>query len=197
MTSPITSRAGSVEPVFPQQLPAIPIEPPDPLAEVYGRMTWDLPASISYVAYREVIAAVDIWNPTGIDRMYAVGYYFINPQGVIVAHDYLQFLGGITFTAFLLYANSPVNMTTVVTFKAPSVGYKFGLQLLELEMSGTIAVVKYETSRLEVALGIEQNGGGGGGGIPLTDMLGAVLIMVPMALIVKEIQGGKNNHGRI
>jgi len=188
MTSQVISRVGSVEPlVTPQQLPTIPIEPPDPSAEVYGRMSWDLGAVIDYTPYQEVTAIVEAWNPSGFDRIYAIAYYFIDLQGSVTAQGYLEFAaGGISFTVFLLNAYAVEHMITVVTFKAPNVGYKFGLQLLELEMIGGAAAVKYETSRLEVTLGESSNGGMSE--FPLTSMLGAMIILVPMVMIVKEMQ---------
>lgn len=188
MTSMVISRAGAVEPLAtPLQLPTIPIDPPDPSAEVYGRMIWDLGAVVDYTPYQEMTAITEAWNPSGFDRIYAIAYYFMDPQGSIVAQDYLEFTaGGTLFTVFLLNAYAIEHMVTVVTFKAPGIGYKFGLQLLELEMIEGAAAVKYETSRLEVTLGESSNGGMSE--FPLTSMLGAMIVLVPMAMMAKEMQ---------
>lgn len=183
----ITVISGIVEPRFltPQQLPTIPIEPPDPEAKAYGMMTWDLPSTIAYLPYQEVSAIVEAWNPTSVDRLYAIAYYFISPQGVIVTQDYLYFTtGGIQFPAFILHAGAPEHMVTTILFKAPSAGYRFGLQLLELEMVGSEASVKYETSRLEILLGgVSQDGGLLNAVIP--GMIAVVLVAVATKTISK------------
>lgn len=164
MATAIAITSGTVEPRFlvPQQLPTIPIEPPDPAAEAYGRMIWDLPSAIDYTPYREVSAVLEAWNPTSIDRLYGIAYYFINPQGTIITQDYLYFTaGGMEFAAFILHAGAPEHMITTILFKAPSAGYRFGLRMLELEIVDSMAAVKYETSRLEILLGgVSINGGG-------------------------------------
>jgi len=122
-------------------------------------MQWDLPAAVDYVAYREVTAILEAWNPSGVDRIYGLEYYFINPDGVIVGQDYITFVAdGLGFAMFMLHAGAPEPMVTVITFKAPATGYRFGLRLLELEMVDSVATIKYETSRLEVLLGTRDNG---------------------------------------
>lgn len=153
--------SGPYEPklIIPQQLPTAPILPPDPEAEAYGKMTWDLAQAIDYAPYQEVGAIVEAWNPTDTDRLYAIAYYFINPQGAVVTQDYLLFTtNGVQFASFILHAGAPEPMVTIIAFKAPSGGYKFGLRMLELEMVDSTASVKYETSRLEVLMGVSQNG---------------------------------------
>lgn len=183
---------GGVEPRFliPQQLPTVPIEPPDPAAEAYGRMTWDLPSVIAYTPHREVSAIIEAWNPTSINRLYGIAYYFIDPQGTAVAQDYLYFTaGGMEFVAFVLHAGAPEHMVTTILFKAPDTGYRFGLRMLELEMVDSEAAIKYETSRLEVLLG---DGGVSidGGGIlsALIPGLMAVTLVAVTAKTVKKIE---------
>ena len=153
--------SGPYEPrlIIPQQLPVAPILPPDPAAEAYGKMTWDLASAIAYAPYQEVGAIVEAWNPTDTDRLYAIAYYFINPQGVVTTQDYLVFTAnGTQFASFILHAGAPESMVTIIAFRAPSGGYKFGLRMLELEMVDATVLIKHETSRLEVLLGVSQNG---------------------------------------
>jgi len=185
---------GELEPrvVIPQQLSTIPIAPPDPAAQAYGKMTWDLAPSVAYSPSQGITAIVDLWNPSNINRLYGVAYYFVDSQGVVVAQDYLYFdAGGVKFSAFIMHANAPEHVVTSVTFSAPGVGYRFGLRLLELEMVGTSAVVKYETSRVEVLMGGEGEVGNGSQGgllnIIIPGML-AVTLVAASAKAVSKIQ---------
>ena len=153
--------SGPYEPglLIPLQMPVSPILPPDPDAEVYGRMIWDLPLSMAYKPYQEVGAILEAWNPSDTNRLYAIGYYFINPQGAVVTQDYLLFTtNGVQFASFILHAGAPEPMVTIIAFRAPSGGYKFGLRMLELEMVDATVLIKHETNRLEVLLGVSQNG---------------------------------------
>lgn len=179
---------GLTEPGFlaPQQLSTIPIEPPDPAAEAYGRMAWDLPSAIAYSPYQEVTAYVEAWNPTSVDRLYGITYYFIDPQGTVVIQDYLYFTtGGMNFAAFILHAGAPEHMVTTVAFKAPGVGYRFGLRLLELEMVDSQAAVKYETSRLEILLGGVSTDESGILGIVVTGLMAVTFAAVVTKTISK------------
>ena len=143
----------------PLQLPVAPIIPPDPEFEAYGRMEWDLPAVMAYTPYQEVTAIVEAWNPSDVDRLYGLEYYFIDPHGVVAKQDYITFVAnGLGFAVFVLHAGAPEPMVTEIPFKAPGGGYRFGLRLLELEMVNAEATIKYETSRLEVVLGSRDNG---------------------------------------
>lgn len=145
--------------IAPLQLPVAPIPPPDPEFEAYGKMEWDLPAAMDYAPYREITAVVEAWNPSDIDRLYGMEYYFVNPDGAIAGHGYLAFVAnGMQFYSFILHAGAIEPMVTSVVFKAPATGYRFGLRLLELEMVDSMATIKRETSRLEVLLGVRGNG---------------------------------------
>lgn len=187
---PVLIVGGAIEPVFiiPQQLPTMPIEPPDPAAGVYGMMTWDLPSAIAYSPYQEITGILEAWNPTSVDRLYAIAYYFLNPQGAVVTHDYLYFtMGGSAFSTFILHAGAPERMVTTVLFKAPGVGYRFGLQMLELEAVGTEAVVKYETCRLEILLGGEGTDDGIGRNSILDVIIPGMLAVTLTAVVAKTI----------
>lgn len=183
-----TTMGGAGEPTFlvPRQLPTIPVEPPDPAAEAYGRMTWDLPSAIAYVPNQEVAVIVEVWNPTGIDRLYGIAYYFVSPQGTVVTQDYLYFTtDGIEFAAFILHAGAPEHMITTVLLKAPATGYRFGLRMLELEMVDSMAAVKYETSRLEVLLGGESIDGGGMLGVLVPGLMAVAFVAVATKTVSK------------
>jgi len=191
--SSIASIIGGVaKPVYisPQQLPTIPIDPPDPTYEAYGSMAWDLPSSMSYSPYQEVNAILEAWNPTTIDRLYAIEYYFINPDGAVVVQNYLVFTaGGLEFASFILHVGTPEHLITSVLFQAPSEGYKFGLRLLELEMVNDEAQIKYETSRLEILLGEANSSntiyGGGLFNIIATGMTTLILMAVATKTVAK------------
>ena len=182
-----------VEPRFslPLQLPTIPIIPPDPSAQAYGMMTWNLPSAIDYSANQEVTGVMEAWNPTSVDRLYGIAYYFVNPEGTVVTQDYLYFTTGVMeFAAFILHAGAPEHMVTSVLFKAPEIGYRFGLRMLELETVDSEAAVKYETSRLEILLGGAGSISIGGGGIldiVIPGMLALTLVAVATKTVSKEV----------
>lgn len=179
---------GTYEPqlAFPLQLPVAPILPPDPEAEAYGKLDWDLPPAMDYAPYQQVEAIVEARNPTGIDRLYTIAYYFVNPQGVVTAQDYLVFTAnGAQFASFILHAGALEPMVTIVQFKAPSRGYRFGLRMLELETVNSSVLIKYETSRLEVSLGVSQNGSEG-----IMPAISGLMAIALLGVSVKTLSGG-------
>jgi len=166
--------------LIPEQLPIAPITPPLPGAEALGTLSWDLPGTIVYTPYEEVIAVIEILNPTSEDKLYGMSYYFLNSQNAIVAEDYIYFLSDSTeFSAFLLPAHGETPMVSTLSFKAPTAGYTFGLRMLLLEMVDSSAVVIQETNRLEVSLV-------SGGPSPIWGLLVLPLLMIPAVAMAKK-----------
>lgn len=172
--------------VIPEQLPIAPIPPPEPGAEALGTMTWDLPGTIVYTPGQEITAIIECLNPTSEDKLYAIGYYFLNPQKAIVATDYLSFLAdSFQFVAFLLPAYGEIPMTSTLSFSCPEAGYTFGLRMLLVELVDKQAVVIQETNRLEVLLASSYNGTNGFlSGV--FEVLALTMLMIPMTMLIKK-----------
>jgi len=135
-----------------QQLPTIPI-PPAPIATSFGTISWDLPKSLKYTPLAVIDASLQMVNPTSEQRLYSIGYYYLDPNGVVVDDGIVVFKAdSFEFKAFYLPAGGANPAFTVVSFSAPDTGYTFGLRMLLLEMTDSVAVVIKETSRLEVLL---------------------------------------------
>lgn len=144
----------SITEASPEQLATIAINPPNIYMPPIGSMVWDITDYIDYTADQTIMTDVEFSNPGQAEELYGLVYYFIDPNGNVVAQDYVYFTtGSMQFASFILYPDAPAPMTTTISFSAPAVGYKFGLRLLQLQMNGSVAEVVQEVNRLEVKLG--------------------------------------------
>jgi hypothetical protein len=138
------------------QLPTYPIAPP-PTSEALGIISWDLPPIIRYIPNTEVETVVEMYNPTAETKLYAISYYFLSSEGIILDEGLLTFAAGSQeFHAFYLAPQTAKPADTVVRFSCPQTDSVFGLRLLLLEMLDGNAQVIQETSRVEVLLASEE-----------------------------------------
>ena len=140
-----------------RQLPTRPIPPPPVDAQALGLITWDLPKVIDYTPLSTVTANLEMLNPSSEDRLYCIAYYFIDKTGLVADEGIVVFAAdSFEFKAFYLPAGGVEPAFTIITFSAPDRDYIFGLRMLLLEMTDSVAVVIEEVSRLEVLLASVQ-----------------------------------------
>lgn len=159
----IATRAAIALPAAPRrvtltalQIPTYPIPPPSG-AENLGRISWDLPEMIKYVAGAEVSAYVEMINPSDEQRLYCISYYFLSPDGIVAEEGILDFVADTqAFQAFYLPAQGVEPAFTTVQFSASECDYIFGLRMLLLELTDSEARVIQETSRVQVMLASEE-----------------------------------------
>lgn len=145
-----------LRPIVGLQIPTYPIEPPSE-AEKLGKIVWDLPEMIKYVPNTNVKAYVEMSNPTPEIRLYAIMYYFLDPEGQLVEEDLLTFMADSTqFQAFYLPPQSPEPAFTTVEFSSSACDCVFGLRMLLLRLTDSIAEVIQETSRVQIMLASEE-----------------------------------------
>ncbi len=138
------------------QIPTYPIEPPSE-AEKLGKIVWDLPEMIKYVPNTNVGAYVEMSNPTLETRLYCIMYYFLDAEGQLIEEDLLTFMAGTQqFQAFYLPPQSPEPAFTTVEFSASAYDHVFGLRMLLLRLTDSIAEVIQETSRVQIMLASEE-----------------------------------------
>lgn len=138
------------------QIPTYPVSPP-PDAEILGKISWDQPEMIKYVADTEVSAYVEMINPSDEPRLYCISYYFLSPDGIIAEEGLMDFVADSqAFQAFYLPARGVEPAFTSVQFSVSEYDYTFGLRMLLLELTDSIAKVIQETSRVQVMLASEE-----------------------------------------
>lgn len=137
------------------QLPTYPVSPPVG-GEALGLITWDQPEMVLYVPPTELKAYVEMSNPTAEDQLYAVSYYFLDPDGVIAEEGFVTFkTDSMDFTCFYLPPQSPQPAFFEIGFSVSDVDYCFGLRLLLCEMTDSTARVIQECSRVQIMLASE------------------------------------------
>lgn len=138
------------------QIPTYPISPP-PGAENLGRISWDLSEMIKYVPPTEVSAYVEMINPSAEQRLYCISYYFLSPDGIVAKEGILDFIADAqAFQAFYLPAQGVEPAFTTVQFSVSECDYTFGLRMLLLELTDSVAKVVQEASRVQVMLASEE-----------------------------------------
>ncbi len=138
------------------QIPTYPLPPPAG-AENLGKISWDQPEMIKYVLGTEVSAYVEMINPSAEQRLYCISYYFLSPDGIIAKEGMMEFvIDTQAFQAFYLPAQGTMPAFTTVQFSVSEYDYTFGLRMLLLELTDTVAHVIQETSRVQVMLASEE-----------------------------------------
>ncbi|GAH81436.1 unnamed protein product, partial [marine sediment metagenome] len=138
------------------QIPTYPISPP-PGAENLGKISWDQPEMIRYVAGTEISAYVEMINPSDEQRLYCISYYFLSPDGIVAEEGLLDFVADTqAFQAFYLPAQGVEPAFTSVQFSVSECDFTFGLRMLLLELTDSVAEVIQETSRVQVMLASEE-----------------------------------------
>lgn len=138
------------------QIPTYPIPPPAG-AENLGKISWDLPEMIKYVVGDEVNAYVEMINPSDIQRLYCISYYFLSSDGLVAEEGLMNFVADSqSFQAFYLPARGLEPAFTTIQFSVSDYDFTFGLRMLLLQMTNSEARVIQETSRVQVMLASED-----------------------------------------
>jgi hypothetical protein len=171
------------------QLPTYPIAPP-PVSEALGIISWDLPRIIRYIPNTEVETVVEAYNPTTEQGLYAISYYFLNSEGIVLDEGLLTFVADSQeFHAFYLAPQTPVPAHTLVKFSSPQADSLFGLRLLLLVMLDGTAQVIQETSRVEVLLASEETYSQIESGELFQGLLMLLMLTMMGAIITQSIGG--------
>lgn len=171
-----------------QQLPTYPVAP-TPGAEALGLISWDQPKMIRYTPSTEVKAYVEVKNPSVDTLLYAVSYFFLSPDGVIVDEGFVTFLtDSLEFTCFYLPPQAPEPAFFEVRFSASEADYTFGLRMLLCEMTDSSARVIQETSRVQVLMASESTWSKYQTPPWMTGMVAAVALVMVGTVVTKEIR---------
>lgn len=143
-------------PLVSLQIPTYPVSPPTG-GEALGRLSWDQPEMVKYVLNTPITAYVEMYNPTAETKLYCIAYYFLSPTGTLVEEGILTFQAdSAQFQAFYLPPRAPEPAFTTATFSASEYDYTFGLRMLLLELTDSVARVIQECSRVQVMLASEE-----------------------------------------
>jgi len=170
-----------------QQLPTYPVPPPVG-GEALGLLSWDQPEMVLYTPGTEISAYVEMSNPTAENKLYAVSYYFLDPQGVVASEGYVKFLtDSLEFTCFYLPPQAPEPAFFEIGFSASEVDYVFGLRLLLAELVNDTANIVQECSRVQVLLASQSTWDKYKTPSSMSDLVGAMMVVMMMGMMTQSL----------